>query len=91
MLTQFGQLPIKRQVMKLMPLYGMLRPAPTPPLTPLPCLARLAMLHACRLQTEEQAKHSEFNWQLMLLWSSGHLPRFRSPSPSLAFSLPLLF
>lgn len=36
---------------------------------------------------EEQAKHSEFNWQLMLLWSSGQLP---FPLSALSLSLPLV-
>lgn len=91
MLTQFGQLPIKRQVMKLMPLslacYALLLflPCPCPCFCSCPycsLLPSFALLHACRLQTEEQAKHSEFNWQLMLLWSSGHLPCSLSPSLS---------
>lgn len=46
-------------------------------------------LHACRLETEEQAKHSEFNWQLMLLWSSGQLPFPLSPALPLFLSLAL--
>lgn len=89
MLTQFGQLPIKRQVMKLMPLslacYALLLLQPCPCFCSCPYCSLLpssALLHACRLQTEEQAKHSEFNWQLMLLWSSGHLPCSLSPSLS---------
>lgn len=46
-------------------------------------------LYACRLEMEEQAKHSEFNWQLMLLWSSGQLP-FPLSALSLSLSLVLL-